>query len=189
MPLTPNFNLPYPGLGDPPNGPEQLRALAEETDTALYETKQALTPSGGRQTLPDLLTLSALPTNNTWGNWGSSLILPNPGVSCLVYAWGTGWFLNDNGGTVGRMRVSISLDGGATWSTGLDVSDQAGSVPNGGGTSATRRGSFSPVHFEQGTPSSNVMIKAECLWSDGGLGGDPDFYSGSVVGLVLPLAV
>jgi len=189
MPVTPNFNLPYPGLGDPPDGPGQIRALAEQTDAALYETRQALTPSGGRQTLPDLLTLSALPPNNTWGNWGSSLILPNPGVSCLVYAWGTGWFLNDGGGTVGRMRVSISLDGGATWSSGLEVSDQAGMVPNGGGTSATRRGSFSPVHFEQGTPSSNVMIKAECLWSDGGLGGDPDFYSGSIVGLVLPVAV
>lgn len=35
MPTTSPDNLPYPGLGDPPDGPDQIGALAAATQTAL----------------------------------------------------------------------------------------------------------------------------------------------------------
>lgn len=177
MPVTPNYDLPYPSLGDPPDGPAQLRALAEATDTAIHETRQAIMPAGGRYALPNILSK---PPVSQWTNWGSSLILPNVARPCLVYGWGSGFFLNDGGGSYARMRICISLDGGLTWSNGTQSTDQAGSG------AATRRGGFSPVHFEQGTPSSNIMLRAQVEWSDGGLDGDPQFYDGVVVGLVLP---
>lgn len=35
MPVTPIYGLPYPALSDPPNGPAQFQALAEEVENEL----------------------------------------------------------------------------------------------------------------------------------------------------------
>lgn len=35
MPNTPNYNLPYPALSDPPNGPSQIAGLASALDLLL----------------------------------------------------------------------------------------------------------------------------------------------------------
>ena len=37
MGTTPNYELPYPGPGEPPDGPSQIQALAEATDDALAD--------------------------------------------------------------------------------------------------------------------------------------------------------
>jgi hypothetical protein len=37
MPQTPDFNLPYPALTDPPDGPAQLQALAEAVEAAINQ--------------------------------------------------------------------------------------------------------------------------------------------------------
>ena len=36
MGATTHYNLPYPEPGNPPNGPDQIKALAEATDAVLY---------------------------------------------------------------------------------------------------------------------------------------------------------
>lgn len=62
MPTTPNYNLPYPALADPPDAPAAFQALAEATDTALG----GLTPDAIAETLlnakGDLVVASAADT-------------------------------------------------------------------------------------------------------------------------------
>jgi len=43
MPVTPIYALPYPALSDPPNGPSQFQALAEEVETELSRIDSSIT--------------------------------------------------------------------------------------------------------------------------------------------------
>ncbi len=181
MPQTPNFKLPYPNLSDPPNGAQQIEDLASATDEAIQDGYENLRPIAGQKFLSQVLTP---PATNTWSTWDAALQLANPGRPCVILGFASGYMLNDSAGTLGRLRVSISLDGGVTWTEGTQVTDQAGVV--GGSGAATRRGGFTAFHTRQGTPSGQIHVRAEILWSDGGLGADPDFYDGAVMALVLP---
>ncbi|MBK1788800.1 hypothetical protein [Prauserella cavernicola] len=118
--------------------------------------------------------------------WGSPLTFPNPGRPVAVVAWGMGTGINDSGtGAYVAMRLSISLDGGATWTSGKQSRDQVGNT-NGVGAS-TRRGSMSPHHASFGTASGDVLVRAEHASSRASVGGqNPAFFYGQVTALMIP---
>lgn len=58
MPSTPTYGLPYQGLGDPPNGPDLGRLLAEATEAQLARIDAAIFPVYATTTARD----SAIPS-------------------------------------------------------------------------------------------------------------------------------
>jgi hypothetical protein len=48
MPTTPTYALPYPGLSDPPHGPNQVQALANKVETELTRVDSELTRIDGQ---------------------------------------------------------------------------------------------------------------------------------------------
>lgn len=183
MPTTPTYGLPYPVLSDPPNVPGDLQALAEATDTALADQDSAhasarasLVPTPYKHTLTDITTT---PTESTYTQWGTDLVIPNPGKSVAIMVWGMGHVLNDGSGTQNRMRLGISTSGGATVDWGPNSTDQAG------GGASTRRGSLSPIHMLGAVlPTGDLVIRAQAYWV--GTGGTPQFHEGYITALVIP---
>lgn len=124
MPTTPNAGLPYPLGTDPPAGADQIKALAEAVDAALYPTSgpymRALTsaPSIGNDTN---VPMTGGYTAVTPEDDGNALISYSAGVltavkACYVdvtaYA---GW----TGNTVGYRRMDVTIAGTAWRTVGL----------------------------------------------------------------------
>ena len=70
---TPNFALPFPTLGDVPNVPGDVQALAEATDTAL-ESVQALV--GSKRVLAGSFVGTANATGRVTTAWSGFLSTP-----------------------------------------------------------------------------------------------------------------
>lgn len=131
-------------------------------------------------TLPEGETPSA---EQTWTDWGDPITFDNPGIPVTVIAWGSGSATNDDNASGVSMRVSISLDGGATWDDGQGPRDQAA-----GGT-ATRRGTVVGQHrvSTSSVPTGDIQIRAQ-IHATVISNGWPDFYFGSLTAMVVPNA-
>lgn len=103
--LTPNFDLPYPLASEPPNGPEQIGALAAAVDAALesVNTRTSVGASNGGET-------QGIPAGNTWTDTPDPVVqipVTGPGkllVFCVVT-------LNDPGTAAGDCEARLQLSG------------------------------------------------------------------------------
>ncbi|MEU6646655.1 hypothetical protein ABZ863_29485 [Saccharomonospora sp. NPDC046836] len=141
----------------------------------------------GNQRLADRLgTGVGTGSNVTTGSASAQLADLRARVAAIV-GWGMGTGLNDSAtGAYVSMRVSISLDGGTTWSNGEPSRDQVGNTNNLG--QSRRRWSMSPHHLFSGTPTGAVHVRAEhasSLVSTDGL--NPAFYFGRVTAMMVPI--
>lgn len=100
---------------------------------------------------------------NTWEQWGTETItFPNPGVAVKVKAWLTGRIYNIVDATSNaQYRVSISFDGGSTFTTG-----QAAPINVGTGSGDTERLPAAQMHFRDDTPTGDIVVKAELRADD-----------------------
>lgn len=95
---------------------------------------------------------------NTWEDWGEETItITDPGIAVEVTAAVIGRFRNTVDANTGcRARVGISLDGGSSFTYGPGPwSDVGTDIPK----YAVAAGS----HDESGTPSGDIVIKAQWL--------------------------
>lgn len=113
----------------------------------------------------DLVTLSSdnAAMINTWEQWGSEVItFDNPEVPVKVSAIVLGRAFNNTDATSNpRVRVAISLDGGASYTSGQELTFNAGT---GGGAGA--RIATGGMHQREGTPTGDIVIKAELRTDD-----------------------
>ncbi|PXY25143.1 hypothetical protein BAY59_24260 [Prauserella coralliicola] len=114
---------------------------------------------------------------NTYQAWGSeSVQFPSPGVPVKVSAQLTGRVFNTTDADANGMgRVLISIDGGATFTSGNEPF--VGTGNNAGG-----RGGFASSHYVEGTPTGDIIVKAEARGSDA----DNDYMNGFLTALMLP---
>ncbi len=112
MPSTPTYGLPYPALSDPPNGPAQIQALAEEVETEL--TRIDATADADQS----LLTGLASPSQTGSGTLASgaqatimTVSITDPGFSYHIIAFGTlDWAMNAATQPGNLMYASITVD-------------------------------------------------------------------------------
>ena len=93
---------------------------------------------------------------NTWNDAPNTITVPNPGVPVSVVASVAGFHQNFSVIAISFVRVAISLDGGSSYTTGSEprtVAGQGGSNYNSQAAGAS--------HFRSGTPTGNIMIKAQ----------------------------
>jgi len=94
---------------------------------------------------------------NTWNDSTSGVFtVTNPGVPVSVTAVWTGWHQNFSIIAITFARVAISLDGGASYTTGAEprtVAGQGGSNYNSQSAAAS--------HARSGTPTGDIKIKAQ----------------------------
>lgn len=106
------------------------------------------------------ITNDTLAAANVWEQWGTETVtFANPGVDVKVLANLSGYLLDASAAThVGRVRIGISLNGGSTYNTG---NEPQGSVGSGAGA----RTPISSGHKHSGTPTGNIVVKAEFFGS------------------------
>jgi hypothetical protein len=144
--------------------------------------------AGQRITAADLLhetetttlTQTNLPnaTINTWTDFGTEEItFSDPGVEVTVEAILISSCFTDQT-TADRVvtRVAISFDGGSTFDTSAGLAY---------GTSDSDNISRTPTpafHVRTGTPTGDVVVKAQCMHEVSG--GQADFFSGALTATI-----
>lgn len=111
-------------------------------------------------------------TINTWTNFGTETItFDDPGVEVIVEANVMATCFTADG-TNDRVvtRVSISFDGGSTFDSSAG---QAFCTSDGDTVS---RSPVPATHVRQGTPTGDVIVKAQCMHEVSG--GDAEFFAG-----------
>lgn len=146
-----------------PNAGDIIRA----SDVAHYSDLTTLT-----QDSPSVI--------DTWEDWATETVtITDPGVPVKVKAWLNGRLINTtDAASTGEMRVSISLDGGSTFDDG----NTSGIVNTGTGAGNAVRQSAGAVHLLAGTPTGDVVVKAQMNAGDT----DVDFSSGVLLVEVAP---
>lgn len=98
---------------------------------------------------------------NTWEQYGSETIqFSNPGVAVKITAHLCGRILNTTDtNTNGTARCAISFDGGSTFTSGNEPFVSSGTDSGG-------RGGYASAHYRAGTPSGDIIVKAELRTSD-----------------------
>ena len=120
-------------------------------------------------------------STSTWEDWGSPIDLGDPGREVKVRGLLTASALGDSSKNIsGRVRVSISLDGGSTWDEGLGPWEQMDDTPG-----SNRRHAFTAQHYRTGTPTGAVQVKAQKFQS-GGTTADIQFNEGTISALMIP---
>lgn len=98
----------------------------------------------------------------TMTNWGTeTIIFANPGVAVKVLATVSGRAFDLTAATVfARYQVMISFDGGSTFTstTYLDIAI-------GDSTGDQHRSAIAGQHFREGTPTGDIVVKAQCYSS------------------------
>jgi hypothetical protein len=95
--------------------------------------------------------------SGTWIDWltgGSTVDIPNPGVPVTVVAILTGYLANFTTIDVMLCRVSISFDGGSSYTTGKDCRIVAGQ----GGSNYNSQACVAQ-HVVSGTPSGTIKLR------------------------------
>lgn len=130
----------------------------------------------------DIADKTSFSAVSTWEDWGSSLLVGDPGEEVFITAHLTGSLLVASGVNRSvRVRVGISTDGGSTYTFG---NEPWGQIDNSG--SNQRRAAISASHeVHNVTPSSGIRVKAQALIS-GGATTDMDFVTGHITGTVSP---
>ncbi|MFF5988131.1 hypothetical protein [Prauserella flavalba] len=130
----------------------------------------------GGVALTDLTAGVLVDTYQPWG--GEQIQFPNPGVPVKVSGQLSGRVFNlTDADQNGMGRVLISLDGGATFTSGNEPFVGTGS--NAGG-----RGGFASSHFvrSSGAPTGDIVIKAEARGSSV----NNDYRDGFLIAYMLP---
>lgn len=97
------------------------------------------------------------PASTAERQWGTETItFTNPGIAVRVLANVTGRITTTTAGAFQTTKVSISFDGGSTFTTGNAP------IANGLDTSATGTGraTVAATHHRTGTPTGNIVIKS-----------------------------
>lgn len=145
--------------------------LAGETITAARLNQQTNTAA---------LTDDTPSAINTWEDWGTeTLTFSDPGVPVDVLMWLTGRVINTvDAASTAEARISISYDGGSTFSPGTGT----GIINTGTGAGNAIRNSLSTARRSDGTPTGDVVVKAELRAGDTSV----DYSSGILVAHVIP---
>lgn len=118
-------------------------------------------------------------TAATWTQWGSeTVVFPNPGVPVKVKAELTGrTFRSTASNSNVDARLAISLDGGANFTTSNPFTTNAGNVAG-----SNQRAAMARTLTVSGTPTGDIVIKAECQTSVT----STDFANGRIDAQVIP---
>lgn len=102
---------------------------------------------------------------NTWEDWATETItFTNPGVAVKVSAVLNGRVNNaTDASTTATWRIAISFDGGSTFTTSTPPTALA---QVGTGSGAAQRFPVAASFHRDGTPTGNVVIKAQLQTSD-----------------------
>lgn len=117
-------------------------------------TAADLSYNGDGITLPDTPTV---PSGEAWGDWGSTIVIADPGTKVGVWGWGDGHAFGPTGVTdaFAAMRIGISTDGGVNFSNGVgprgNFSEEAGE----------RRAVLACHHFVTATPTGDIVVRAQ----------------------------
>lgn len=97
------------------------------------------------------------PTSTAERDWGTETItFPNPGVAVKVTAHVTGRCVSTTAGSFQTTRVSISFDGGSTFTDGnAPISNALDSSATG-----TGRAAVAASHHRSGTPTGDIVVKS-----------------------------
>jgi len=113
MPTTPTYGLPYPQLSDPPDGPAQFQALADEVEVELTRVDARI--ANGEQ----LLAGFAAPTQTgsgtlSVGGTGATIMtvaIADPGFSYYIIAGGSiGWAVIAATSPGNLLEGSVTID-------------------------------------------------------------------------------
>lgn len=118
----------------------------------------------------------------TWEVWGvETIVFAAPGQAVKVAGWLTGSIIYNNATAsrrIGYIRAQISLDGGATWASGVENRGELR------GDDVRRDGLAAHV-FASGTPTGNIVIRAQLQQNALGVAGDLVFQQGSLLAEVI----
>lgn len=118
---------------------------------------------------------------SVWEQWGTDLVIPDPGQAVIVTAQAFGDALVAAGvNRSGKLRLEISLDNGSSWSTNnghwFQIDDATGNE---------RRQSISTGDHDSGTPTGDIRVRLMAYIS-GGAVTDMDYFNGHVLANVSP---
>lgn len=124
------------------------------------------------------LTDDRATVTGSWVQWGTETIqFADPGVDVIVKAWITGRLRNGvHTQGFGAARVSISLDGGASWVAGQSYSASVG-------TNVGFNTPYSATNFATGVPTGDIILKAEMMSTTST---DTYYESGKIMADVFP---
>lgn len=113
MPSTPTYGLPYPSLSDPPNGPAQFQALADEVEVELTRVDARI--ANGEQLTAGFAapTQTGSGTLNVGGTGATimSVAIADPGFSYYVIASGSlDWAVIAGASAGNLLEGSITID-------------------------------------------------------------------------------
>jgi hypothetical protein len=113
MPSTPTYGLPYPSLSDPPNGPAQFQALADEVEVELTRIDARVDNAedvNAGFAAPTQTGSGTLPAGGT-GATIMTVSISDPGFSYYVIASGSlGWGMVAGAAPGNLLEGSITLD-------------------------------------------------------------------------------
>ena len=112
----------------------------------------------------------------TYQDWGSTIIIPNPGINVKVTGMGQGYGFYPSGATnpwVG-LRVAISSTGGSTFDFGQESRDEIDINISRGGTMVH--------HFFSGTPTGDIVVKLQHSAEST----IPTFFGGRLTAFMVP---
>lgn len=131
----------------------ESRVTSVESRVTSLETRDAVRTSDA----------NVLPTftpgiQGSFVNWGSELVFTNPVEDVRVKAWTTGESREPGTGeavTNTRLRVSISIDGGSTFSFGEAPLEGVGATPT-----QDQRAVLKDLLHVSGTPTGDIIVRA-----------------------------
>jgi len=123
---------------------------------------------------------NSTPSSTAERDWGTETItFTNPGVAVKVTAQVTGRSSTTTAGSNQTTKVAISFDGGSTFTTGNAPITNALDT----GASGTGRGACLASHHREGTPTGDIVIKAQATSS---ASTTPQAVEGYLTALLIP---
>jgi len=111
MPLTTNFDIPYPASTEAPNGPAQLQALADKLDLLLSVPAPTSAASSGTNA-PTSTSYANLPTTPI----SCAITNPSADYALLVMVTISAWMAS--AGIATELTGSVAGSGGMTFAAG-----------------------------------------------------------------------
>lgn len=168
--MTGALSLP---ASDPTGDNHAARKLYVDTSVAAGPPSQQLSQDASLGS--DTVTIA-----DDWQEWGSGgaqvVTIANPNRNVSVWAVLVGDATADADAGIANERVSISFDGGSTYTQGRVITTYIAGL---------QTQAFTVQHLRSGTPTGSIKAYAE-INQTGGASGDVTWNDGSIVVLVIP---